>query len=445
MRTLFAKIMLWFVATIAITFIGLAVIPAIGINDPGRRPPMARAFSFHVYQAGRAYETGGPSALAAFLADMKEYAQADAFLTDAQGRDLLTGDDRSEWIAAGRGRFWFWLSSPRTTLARRSENGRYWLILLIPPENVRRWVFLPGQLWILGAGIVLCYLLALYLTSPLRTIEKALERFGTGDFSARTRSKRRDELGHLARTFDQMAERIQTLVAADRRLLLDISHELRSPLARLGVAVELARSGEDREAALNRIQKESDRLNALVGELLQVTRAEVDPNTLHREPVRLDELLADIVDDCSIETQQRQISLRLDAPDAITVDGDEEMLRRAIENIIRNAIRYAPEKTAVEVTLHPQGTMAAVQVRDYGPGVPEESLARIFDPFYRVEGDRNRSSGGVGLGLAIARRAIELHDGKLTARNTLPGLLVEVELRKQAPAAAVEPVTILRA
>ncbi len=185
-----------------------------------------------------------------------------------------------------------------------------------------------------------------------------------------------------------------------------------------------------------------------MGELLQVTRAEVDPNTLHREPVRLDELLADIVDDCMIETQQRHISLHLDAPVAITVDGDEEMLRRAIENIIRNAVRYAPEKTTVEIALHPQGATAAVQVRDYGPGVPEESLARIFDPFYRVEGDRNRSSGGVGLGLAIARRAIELHDGKLSARNTVPGLLVEVELPKQAASVeetGVKPVPILRA
>ena len=131
----------------------------------------------------------------------------------------------------------------------------------------------------------------------MRALQKAVERFGRGDLSARVGSTRRDELGQLARTFDRMAGRIETLLAAERRLLLDISHELRSPLARLGVAVELARSGDNLESALNRIQKESDRLNALVGQLLQVTRAEGDPSSLRRDPVRLDELVQQLVDD----------------------------------------------------------------------------------------------------------------------------------------------------
>jgi signal transduction histidine kinase len=450
MRTLFGKILLWFVATTAVTFIGLVVIPAISLTDPARRPPFSNLFSFQADQAERAYETGGREALAGFLGRLKTYVQSDLVLADANGRDLMTGEDRSQWIAAGRERFWFrrFVGRPRAIIAHTSMDGRYWLIIAISQQNARRWVFLPGQLWILVVGILLCYLLALYLTSPLRSIEKALERFGKGDFSARIGSKRRDELGHLARTFDQMAERIQTLVAADRRLLLDISHELRSPLARLGVAVELARSGEDRESALNRIQKESDRLNALVGELLQVTRAEVDPNSLHREPVRLDELLADIVDDCSVEAQDH-CNLSLLSPEPVTVSGDEEMLRRALENILRNAIRFAPEKTAVEVSLHPNGASATVQIRDYGSGVPEEALQRIFDPFYRVESDRNRSrGGGVGLGLAIARRAVELHKGKLSARNSHPGLQVEVELptlSTLSETSAPKTVTTLRA
>ena len=229
-----------------------------------------------------------------------------------------------------------------------------------------------------------------------------------------------------------MAERIQNLVGADRRLLLDISHELRSPLARLGVAVELARSGENRDAALDRIQKESDRLNALVGELLQATRAEVDPQALRAQPVRLDELLATIVSDCSIEADARGCSLALDATGPLTVRGDPELLRRAVENVIRNALRYSPPQTSVDVNLASNGAGARIQVRDYGPGVPEESLSRIFEPFYRVEGDRNRDSGGVGLGLAIARRAVELHKGKLQARNAHPGLLVEMEIPKGA-------------
>ena len=203
MRTLFAKILLWFVATVAITFIGLAVITAVSINDPGRRPPFASAFTFQANEAERAYEAGGRAALTDFLNRLKTYEPAEVVVTDAQGRDLINGEDRSQWLEAGQERFWFrrFLRRPRAIIAHRSSDGRYWLLRLIPQEGARRWVLLPGQLWILGAGIVLCYLLALYLTSPLRSIEKALRRFGTGDFSARIGSKRHDELGRLARTF----------------------------------------------------------------------------------------------------------------------------------------------------------------------------------------------------------------------------------------------------
>jgi hypothetical protein len=169
-RTLFTKILLWFIATVAITFIGLAVIPAISINDPGRRPAFASAFTFQANEAERAYENGGREALVEFLNRLRAYEPADVVLTDSQGRDLLTGEDRSQWLAAGQERFWFrrFLRRPRAIIAHRSADGRYWLLHLIPQEGARRWVLLPGQLWILGAGIVLCYLLALYLTSPLR-------------------------------------------------------------------------------------------------------------------------------------------------------------------------------------------------------------------------------------------------------------------------------------
>jgi two-component system sensor histidine kinase CpxA len=225
-----------------------------------------------------------------------------------------------------------------------------------------------------------------------------------------------------------MAGRIETLLAAERRLLADISHELRSPLARLGVAVELARSGEDREAALNRIQKESDRLNALVGQLLQVTRAEGDPNSLRRNRVRLDDLLQQLVDDAHIEAAARGCSIAYGRGEPVTVEGDPELLRRAVENVIRNAIRYSPKEAPIEVTVGRNDGKALVDVRDHGPGVPEEALPRLFDPFYRVETDRDRASGGIGLGLSIARRAVELHKGAIRARNAHPGLEVELEL-----------------
>ena len=309
-------------------------------------------------------------------------------------------------------------------VARRSEDGRYCFFFPVIYRRLGNWILIPQDLWLIGAVALLCYWLAVHLTEPVRRLQKAVERFGQGDLSTRFETGRRDELGDLARTFNRMADRIQTLLAAERRLLLDISHELRSPLARLGVAVELARSGQDRGGALDRIQKEADRLNSLVGELLQVTRAEGDPASLHFEPVRLDDLVRDIVDTNRIEATARGSELKLDIDAVAEIQGEPELLRRAAENVIRNAIRHAPAGTAVEITVKGR----AILVRDYGPGVPEQDLARIFDPFYRVENDRNRSSGGVGLGLAIARRAVELHKGTIHARNADPGLLVNIEL-----------------
>ncbi len=428
MRSLFAKILLWFLATIAMAFVGLNVLVVMHFNDPARQTPLSRALSYQAQRARVAYETGGKETLKTDLTRISAIFQSDAFLTDPRGRDLVTGENRYDQIAAGRRRFF--VRTIRTVVARKIDNGRYWFILDAPGEDAP--LFPTAQLTVLSAVVLLAYLLARYLTSPVRSLQSAVERFGKGDFSARAGSTRTDELGQLARTFDQMAERIQNLMAAQRRLLLDISHELRSPLARLNVAVELARTGENRDDALDRIQKESDRLNALVGELLQVTRAEVDPQALHAQPIRLDQFLQGVVDDCSIEATARHCCLTLDGPGPVTVQGDPELLRRASENVIRNAIRFAPPETAIEVHLQADSETARIRVRDYGPGVPEQERSRIFEPFYRVEGDRNRGSGDVGLGLAIARRAIELHQGRVEARNAHPGLIVEMEIPRSA-------------
>ncbi len=427
MKSLFRKILLWFLAVMAFTVLGFILTTASVMSATrGREHLFGRLLAFQTEEARHAYETGGEEGLAEFLERFREVFQARGILTDARGRDLLTGADRGDLIRAAR-RPVRALSLRPAVLAHQSEDGAYWFFLLVPVQRPGFSYFLPQYLWIVGVVVMLSYVLALHLTSPLRRLQKAVEQFGRGDFSARVRSRRRDELGQLARTFDQMADRMQTLLAAERRLLLDISHELRSPLARLAVAVELARSGEDREAALNRIQKEADRLNSLVGGLLQVTRAEGDPASLRSEPVRLDELLRDLVDDCAVEARARECRIELKANPPAEVRGDPELLRRAIENVIRNAIRHAPRQTTVEVTLSRNGG-ASVVVRDYGPGVPEENLPRIFDAFYRVETDRNRDSGGVGLGLAIARRAVELHKGRIVARNTAPGLAVEIDI-----------------
>jgi two-component system sensor histidine kinase CpxA len=179
---------------------------------------------------------------------------------------------------------------------------------------------------------------------------------------------------------------------------------------------------------LDRIQKEADRLNSLIKQMLEVTRTEREPSRMKTAHLRLDELVEELVDDCSIEARGHGCALDLKSAGAVQIDGDGELLRRAIENVMRNAIRYAPADSKVEVGLENGGGWAKIRVRDYGPGVPEEALPRLFDPFYRVEEDRDRRSGGVGLGLSIARRAVELHKGKLRASNASPGLLVEIEL-----------------
>ncbi|MCL5743349.1 MAG: ATP-binding protein [Acidobacteria bacterium] len=429
MRSLFAKILLWFWAAIFVAVVGAAVITGLSREETEARPPFSRLVSFQLQEARHAYETGGRSGLTDFMKRFHSVFDAHGIFTDEAGRDVLSGRNYSYLVKLARG------GGPENLkwqghemFLRFANDGHFWFFFLGPRRPPNALFLLPQDLWMLGAFILFCYLLAFYLTSPLRRLRKVVERFGQGDFSVRAGLNRRDEFGALSRTFDQMADRIQTLLGAERRLLLDISHELRSPLARLGVAVELARSGEDRESALNRIQKESDRLNSLVGGLLQVTRAEGDPASLRRESVRLDQLAAELAEDSSLEARARGCSIALDATDAVTAAGDPELLRRAVENILRNAIRYAPSGTPVEIWVGHADGKAVVRVRDYGPGVPEKDLPRIFDPFYRVGNDRDRSSGGVGLGLSIARRAVELHNGRLLARNADPGLVVEIEI-----------------
>jgi two-component system sensor histidine kinase CpxA len=431
MKSLFAKILLWFWFTLAVTVVGSAFISALNVNQNAsdERAPVARLVTFQLEEARSAYEIGGRPGLQEFLDTLHRVYDARGILTDETGRDMLTNQDRSDLVRrVRRPAFYQIFRTGDAMVSRAADDGRYRFFFIVPRVRVGSWFLLPEHVFVMAAGVLLCYWLALYLTSPVRQLEKAVERFGRGDLSARVGSARRDELGQLARTFDRMAERTQTLLTAERRLLLDISHELRSPLARLGVAVELARSGDDANSALNRIQKESDRLNALVGQLLQVTRAEGDPSSLRHAPLRLDELVRQLVDDASIEAAAHGCELKYEKREPVTVAGDAELLRRAVENVIRNAIRHAPRETAVEVSLARDHGKAVVGVRDQGSGVPEEALPRLFDAFYRVEGDRDRASGGIGLGLSIARRAMELHKGSIRARNARPGLEVEMEL-----------------
>ncbi len=439
MRSLFTKILLWFFLTVLVTSAASFYLSTIFLRN---RQPNFNRMSFELREARTAWETQGRAGLEQFYTRYKEAtSNVDPVLADASGRDLLTGRDWSKEIHASREfgprgalpLFPFVRVEPGRrgfVMATLSRDHRYWFLAVIPrdPSHPNWSVEVPRETWwMLALIVILCYVLARHVAAPVRQMQKTVERFGEGDFSARVNSRRRDELGDLARTVDRMADRIETLVRSQRRLLQDISHELRSPLARLGVAVELARGGGDATTAFNRIEKEADRLNTLVGELIQVTRAEGDPDGLATEPLRLDELVRVIIDDAHIEAARRGIQIRTDIAEA-EIQGNPELLRRAIENIVRNAIRYSPEHGTVDVRLHRTGFALRVSVRDQGPGVPQESLAHIFDPFYRVEKDRGRTSGGVGLGLAIAKRAVELHHGQMRASNINPGLLVEIDI-----------------
>jgi signal transduction histidine kinase len=441
MRSLFTKIFLWFLLMVVVTS---TVSFYISQSFYRSRQPEFNRMPLEMRDARQAWETTGAAGLKRYLARFKEAMGAEGNLADGAGRDVLTGHNWSPDIRlagqggpGGRGgpfpffvriererRGWFVIP----TLAR---DKKYYFVAVFPAREPAQkgWsIEVPNQTWWgLGIFALLCYLLARHLTSPLRRMQKTVERFGRGDFSARVNSRRRDEFGQLGRTVDQMAERIDLLLKSQRRLLQDISHELRSPLARLGVAVELARGGGDATTGFNRVEREADRLNTLVGELIQVTRAEGDPEGIHTEQVQLDDLVRLILDDVHIEADRRQVTLNPRIEPA-ELQGNPELLRRAIENMVRNAIRYSPEGAQVDVTLRCIQSGFQIAVRDYGSGVPPDSLPSIFDPFYRVEKDRGRTSGGVGLGLAIAKRAVELHHGTMRAENVHPGLRVEIDL-----------------
>ena len=428
MRSIFAKISLWATVTTIVSLVGFAATTRlIWGNLPGPADLVPKIMTLAREDARQAYERDGPRGLARTLRRLDEIFGAEHFLVDESGADLLGGGDRSRWLSMA--------SSP--PYPPRRDGGRFILasepargprLLIAIPATFNPAGLLPYYLWIFLVIAALGYALAIHLGRPLLSLRRAVERFGKGDLAARTGSTRRDEIGELARAFDLMAQRTQTLMTAQRRLLQDVSHELRSPLSRLGLAVRLARTSDDRQASLDRIKREGDRLTALVDGLLRVAEVEEDSRARDREEVRLDELLKALVDEGAMEADARGCRLDLTMAGPVAVSGDRELLRRAVENVLRNAIRHAPVGSAVECGLRRDGGLSTITVRDLGIGVPEGSLAAIFEPFHRVDADRGRSGGGVGLGLAITRRSVALHGGRITAENARPGLRVTIEL-----------------
>jgi signal transduction histidine kinase len=281
------------------------------------------------------------------------------------------------------------------------------------------------------AGGIFCYFIASRLTTPLHKLGQAAANIADGRLETRADPalrKRRDEIADLAANFDRMAERIEALIKRQRALLGDVSHELRSPLSRLIVALSLVKQGPAEEVAenLDRIGLEARRLDTLIGQLLSLTRIDSGMDRDSPAPFDLTNLVQEVANDGDFEARARNRSVIVTRAGACTVSGFEETLRSAVENVVRNAIRYTAEGTAVEISLEACDSRALLRVRDHGPGVPEHMLSEIFLPFRRVAAD---DSDGAGLGLAIAERAVTVHRGTIRARNVREGgLAVEIDL-----------------
>ncbi len=447
MRSLFLKIFLSYWLAFAL-FLVTTILVTLALRPPREAAGIEAQQQKFLSDSVQAFKTGGSEGLRSYLRTLRETQRVHAFLFDQQGRDL-SGHPAPEWIErVERGQIHtadsIWGRMGPMQFLRPSQTAAdgqsYNLVIELPVERTRFGPHgVPGfgiLIAILCSGLV-CYLLTRYLTSPIVRLRAATQKLAGGDLTARAgvnTSRGHDEMSELVRDFDTMAERLENLVNAQGRLLKDISHELRSPLARLNVALELARqrAGPEASSALERIDLEASRLNELIGRLLTIVRLESGGETMRKVPVHLAQVVREITEDAAFEAQSRHCRVECLIKNDCVVIGDASLLNSAIENVIRNAVRYTREDTAVEVRLEcaegVAGRVGIVSVTDSGPGVPEQELDKLFQPFYRIDDDRGRGTGGVGLGLAIADRAVRLHGGTVTATNRAEGGL-KIEIR----------------
>jgi two-component system sensor histidine kinase CpxA len=462
MKSLFLKIFLSFWLAQAL-FIVLAILVTVAMRPTHQISAVEALQSKFLTDSVDAYQSGGLPKLHDYLRTLRDSQHVHAVLFK-DGVNLV-GHPVPPWFAdaaAGRrhmadtllGRL-----NPHVQLLRAGmigpDGAKYVLVTELPPgQNA-----LFGPNGVPGLGILIavissglvCYFLAQFLTSPIARLRKAAQSLAAGDLSARvggSSSAAGDEISQLVHDFDLMAAQIEKLVNAQSRLLKDISHELRSPLARLSVALELARqrSGPEATGVLDRISLESERMNELIGNLTTIARLESGTGGLRRIPVQLEELVDEVTRDAAFEAQARNCNVECEVLDELPVSGDPVLLHSAIENVVRNATRYTGEGTCVKVRAEKSANEALIRVSDSGPGVPDSELEKIFRPFYRIDDARVRTTGGVGLGLAITEQAVRLHGGSVRASN-LPegGLLVEIRIplqtgralrQEQAPVAA---------
>ncbi len=410
-----------------------------------------------------AYESGGCKALASVPATfpLQDFSPVDqpAILFDASGRPLCRTEDVSSYTDAltKLGKDGFLLGQRRGKsyiegVQFKDPHGQKFLYLMRGAYPTRIYIpyreMLPQLLIGLIISVVVTFGITMVITRPIGSLREAARQLANGNLRARARwpggrrnPKTGDELWGLVYDFNDMADRMESLVDAQMLLLRDVSHELRSPLARLSVALELAREEAQpgMETQLDRIERETGRLNSLIGQLLSLSHLESLSRLPDRQEVSLGNLVEELLPDMEYEAQQRNCIVRYDGPekpdDRGKILGSPELLGRAIENVVRNAIAYTAEGTRVEIDLQDEERLGQhlmiLRVRDHGPGVPESALKSIFRPFYRLDLSRQRSTGGYGVGLAITERAIRLHGGMVVASNDSGGGLI-VELRLPA-------------
>jgi len=426
MRSLYLRVAITMLATLSLSLLAFTVI-SDHMETKYLNPVFEVMDQLELESARSAWDKGGSAAVAAYMDHLNHLLGPSHYLLNSNGIDIVSGKSQTTFLPNPPASLSRGFVDGRFVVTHRSTDGRYWLVS-VDSRQPDRWEFSPYYFLVIGVTVFLCWLAAVFVVQPIRNVTMTVVRFGEGDLSARTKLRRQDEIGRLARSFNDMAERLESLLVSERRLLEDISHELRSPLTRMKLAVKLARTSSDPSAALDRVEREVSRIAALTSEIVEVTRLEGDPRLLNLDSVDLREVVEEAVIDCCAEIEPRTCKIRVDARFSGTIFCDRELLRRAIENLLRNGIRHSPEGALIDIHLIQNVHHVTIAVRDYGLGVPDESLIQIFQPFFRVDEARDMNSGGVGLGLSIVKRVVHLHHGTVGAHNAHPGLRVEINL-----------------
>jgi len=428
MKSLYLGVLLAMLITLSLSFL---VFHAISnrLQQKAIDPAFDRIDELELESARGALGAGGPTALSNYLARLNRvFGGSSHYLVDSRGIDQISGENRSALLPPPPRTQWRTRANGHYIRAHRAADGNYWIVAVGVPERANIWTFLPYYFLVIGATLILCWLASVGVVSPIRRIAASIALFGQGNLAVRVKTKRQDEVGQLGRSFNQMAERLEMLIVSERRLLGDISHELRSPLARLKFAIKLARTSQDSKSALDRIERDVDRIASLVADIVEINFIECGPGIQGAEIARAGDIMDEVVRDCEVEAEVRGCRIAVSGRLSGQIMGKRELLRRAVENVLRNAIRYSPDHSNIDISIAEDSRAATIAVRDYGTGVPEDALARIFDPFFRVDEARDAMSGGSGLGLSIAKQAVQVHRGTITAENAQPGLRVKISI-----------------